>query len=156
MKQFSVFLKLKLTGFGKSIRMGVRLSHCSSLQISCYQKAEVTWINKGGDRLSGRVKSCSQLGTVNSLLPLRLRGRVRGGPLCSLLAQHLLAHHSQSLWGRARPGRREWGAPRVCESQCLLMFCTLGTSGGLFWPCAGDSLPSLPQILEFDPEDGAK
>lgn len=76
--------------------MGIRLTDCSGLQVSCYQNAEVTWISIGGAQLSGRAKSSSQLGTVNPT-PQAPRQRYGGGLLSHLLAQYHLAHHSLSL-----------------------------------------------------------
>ena len=122
--------------------MGVRLSYCSSWQISCYRNAEVTWISKGGAHLSGRVKSCSLLGTVNSQ-PSGSQAELGGWPPLQSACPTLPGTPQPVPLGQGWGREEESEAPTVCESGCLLGFCTLSTSPhSVLAPCWG-----LPTVL---------
>lgn len=129
--------------------MGVRLSDCFSLQISCYQNAAVTWISKGGAQ-SGRAKRSSQLGT-SELPPLQALRQSYGVPplptACPALSG--MPHTASLLW-EGQGESEESKARRVCESQCPLHSVTSPASL-LSWPCSGDFQLSLLQIFGIWP-----
>lgn len=118
--------------------MGVRLSEGSSLQISCYQEGEVTWISKTEPQLSGRANCSSQLGT-GELPPCRPQGRVMGVGSSPDRLPSTLGHTTASSLGQG-PEQGEGGH---------LKFFTLGTSLALLlsWACFGDFQLSLLQTF---------